>query len=208
MKKIVSFTIAALTVLTLSACTPSDISSGESTQVPEGVTETQTRETMSLKDRPTVEYSIPADAPTGENGGPGVMETTAVDDSYYPEDKRSSGNESAETEIACLYVPGEDGVVQSLTDVSSMDADGLIAGLVNEGAIGPGTEVEAFSQAGSTASLKLNQLTAAAPNISEDVLLACIVNTFTENLGVDSVTVTAGDKNYGTLSYTDEYNET
>lgn len=205
LKKIVSFTAAAIAIFALSACTPSDISSGENSQRPEAATEA---ETLNLKDRPTVEYSIPADAPTGVDGGPGVMETTAVDDSYYPEDKRGGAEDGAATEIACLYVPSADGIVQSLSDVSALDADGLIAGLVTEGVLGQGTEVAAFSQEGSTASLSLNRLSAAAPDLSDEVLLACIVNTFTENLGIDSLSVTAGDEDFGTLSYTDEYNAT
>ncbi|MDO4265271.1 MAG: hypothetical protein Q4C63_02245 [Eubacteriales bacterium] len=208
MKKTISFAAAVIAALALSACTPSDITSGENQQRPEGVTETQTQDAMSLKDKPTVEYTIPADAPTGVDGGPGVMETTAVDDSYYPEDKRGVAEESSTSEIACLYVPTADGIVQSLSDVSAMDADGLIAGLVAEGVLGSGTEVTAFSQAGSTASLSLNKLTAAAPDISDEVLLACIVNTFTENLGMDSLSVKDGGQDFGTLSYTDEYNAT
>ena len=192
MKKVLTYLAAAMAVVSLAACTPSNISSAESTAVPEGVVASE-GETMSLKDKPTVEYVIPEDAPTGVAGGPGVMETTAVDDSYYPEDKQKVD---------------DTGVIQTMSEVASMDADTLIAAMVKEGILAEGTEVTAFSQEGSTASITLNQLKAVYEEASEEQILACVVNTLTENMGLESLTVKVGDKDYGTQSFTNEYDAT
>ena len=168
-------------------------------------------ETISLKDRPTVEYVIPEDAPTGVDGGPGVMETTAVDNSFYPDDKQSpqtTAEAEGEEAVVCLYGVNDTGVVQTMAEAAGMDADSLIAAMVEEGILAEGTEVSSFSQEGSTAELALNQLEAVYQDASEEQILACVVNTMTENLGLESISVKAGDKDYGQQSYTDEYNAT
>lgn len=207
MKKVLTYLAAAMAVVSLAACTPSNISSAESTAVPEGVVASE-GETMSLKDKPTVEYVIPEDAPTGVAGGPGVMETTAVDDSYYPEDKQSGSSAADAETVICLYEVDDTGVIQTMSEVASMDADTLIVAMVKEGILAEGTEVTAFSQEGSTASITLNQLKPVYEEASEEQILACVVNTLTENMGLESLAVKAGDKDYGTQSFTNEYDAT
>ena len=210
MKKLRISMLLAAAALSLAACTPSNITAEESTSVPEGVMATE-GETISLKDRPTVEYVIPEDAPTGVDGGPGVMETTAVDNSFYPDDKQSpqtTAEAEGEEAVVCLYGVNDTGVVQTMAEAAGMDADSLIAAMVEEGILAAGTEVSSFSQEGSTAELALNQLEAVYQDASEEQILACVVNTMTENLGLESISVKAGDKDYGQQSYTDEYNAT
>ena len=210
MKKLRISMLLAATALSLAACTPSNITAEESTSVPEGVMATE-GETISLKDRPTVEYVIPEDAPTGVDGGPGVMETTAVDNSFYPDDKQSpqtTAEAEGEEAVVCLYGVNDTGVVQTMAEAAGMDADSLIAAMVEEGILAAGTEVSSFSQEGNTAELALNQLEAVYQDASEEQILACVVNTMTENLGLESISVKAGDKDYGQQSYTDEYNAT
>lgn len=211
MKKTLTLIVAIAAAAALSACTPSDISSAETTAaLPEGVAETQPESEMSLKDKPTVEYTIPADAPTGVDGGPGVMETTAVDDSYYPEDKRSSGETVAEASggVHALYTVDDTGVYQVMADVSGTDADALIAAMVENGILAEGTTVEGFSQEGTTASISLNQLKPVYEKASEEQTLACVVNTLTENLNLESIDVKVGDKDYGQQTFTDDYDRT
>ncbi len=210
MKKLRISMLLAAAALSLAACTPSNITAEESTSVPEGVMATE-GETISLKDRPTVEYVIPEDAPTGVDGGPGVMETTAVDNSFYPDDKQSpqtTAEAEGEEAVVCLYGVNDTGVVQTMAEAAGMDADSLIAAMVEEGILAAGTEVSSFSQEGNTAELALNQLEAVYQDASEEQILACVVNTMTENLGLESISVKAGDKDYGQQSYTDEYNAT
>ena len=210
MKKLRISMLLAAAALSLAACTPSNITAEESTSVPEGVMATE-GETISLKDRPTVEYVIPEDAPTGVDGGPGVMETTAVDNSFYPDDKQSpqtTAEAEGEETVVCLYGVNDTGVVQTMAEAAGMDADSLIAAMVEEGILAAGTEVSSFSQEGNTAELALNQLEAVYQDASEEQILACVVNTMTENLGLESISVKAGDKDYGQQSYTDEYNAT
>lgn len=210
MKKLRISMLLTAAALSLAACTPSNITAEESTSVPEGVMATE-GETISLKDRPTVEYVIPEDAPTGVDGGPGVMETTAVDNSFYPDDKQSpqtTAEAEGEEAVVCLYGVNDTGVVQTMAEAAGMDADSLIAAMVEEGILAEGTEVSSFSQEGNTAELALNQLEAVYQDASEEQILACVVNTMTENLGLESISVKAGDKDYGQQSYTDEYNAT
>ena len=210
MKKLRISMLLAAAALSLAACTPSNITAEESTSVPEGVMATE-GETISLKDRPTVEYVIPEDAPTGVDGGPGVMETTAVDNSFYPDDKQSpqtTAEAEGEEAVVCLYGVNDTGVVQTMAEAAGMDADSLIAAMVEEGILAAGTEVSSFSQEGNTAELALNQLEAVYQDASEEQILACVVNTMTENLGLESISVKAGDKDYGQQSYSDEYNAT
>ena len=210
MKKLRISMLLAAAAFSLAACTHSYITAEESTSVPEGVMATE-GETISLKDRPTVEYVIPEDAPTGVDGGPGVMETTAVDNSFYPDDKQSpqtTAEAEGEEAVVCLYGVNDTGVVQTMAEAAGMDADSLIAAMVEEGILAAGTEVSSFSQEGSTAELALNQLEAVYQDASEEQILACVVNTMTENLGLESISVKAGDKDYGQQSYTDEYNAT
>ena len=210
MKKLRISMLLAAAALSLAACTPSNITAEESASVPEGVMATE-GETISLKDRPTVEYVIPEDAPTGVDGGPGVMETTAVDNSFYPDDKQSpqtTAEAEGEEAVVCLYGVNDTGVVQTMAEAAGMDADSLIAAMVEEGILAAGTEVSSFSQEGNTAELALNQLEAVYQDASEEQILACVVNTMTENLGLESISVKAGDKDYGQQSYTDEYNAT
>ena len=210
MKKLRISMLLAAAALSLAACTPSNITAEESTSVPEGVMATE-GETISLKDRPTVEYVIPEDAPTGVDGGPGVMETTAVDNSFYPDDKQSpqtTAEAEGEEAVVCLYGVNDTGVVQTMAEAAGMDADSLIAAMVEEGILAEGTEVSSFSQEGNTAELALNQLEAVYQDASEEQILACVVNTMTENLGLESISVKAGDKDYGQQSYSDEYNAT
>ena len=211
MKKVLTLLTAALAAVTLAACTPSDISSAESTAVPEGVTAAPEESKMSIKDKPTVEYSIPADAPTGVDGGPGVMETTAVDDSYYPEDKRSSAaasEDAAEESVYALYTVDDTGIYQTMADVSGADAKSMIAAMVDNAILAEGTEVVAFTEDGTTAVLELNQLKPVYEKASEEEILACVVNTLTENLGLESIDVKAGDKDYGTQTFTDAFDRT
>lgn len=209
LKRIVTACAALIAAASLWGCTPSNIASAESSPIPEGVIASE-GETISLKDRPTVEYTIPADAPTGVDGGPGMMETQALDDSFYPEDKRAASTDSAEDagSIVCLYMVDQSGVVQTMADVDSLDADALIGAMVEEGILADGTEVLSWSQEGTKASLTLNQLTPVYEKAKEEVILACVVNTLTENLDLDSVDVKAGEKDYGTQSFTNEYDAT
>lgn len=211
MKKVLNLMTVIAAAAALSACTPSDISSAETTSVPqENVAETQQESEMSLKDKPTTEYTIPADAPTGVDGGPGVMETTAVDDSYYPEDKRSSGETVAEASagVHALYMVDDTGVYQQMAEVSGTDADALIAAMVENGILAEGTEVSNFSQEGTEAEITLNQLKPVYEKASEKQILACVVNTLTENLDLDSIDVKVGDKDYGKQTFTDDYDRT
>lgn len=210
MKKGSVLMAAFLAAAAMTACTPSDISSRESSAVPEGVEMTkENTQTMSIKDKPTVEYSIPADAPTGVDGGPGVMETTAVDDSYYPEDKRSGGTETqSEGSVVCLYTVDDTGITQTMADVPALSAEAIITAMVDNGILTQGTKVLSYAQDGDSASLTLSELGAVYTDAKTEEILACIGNSLTENLGLESVDIKVGPTDYGPQSYTNEYDAT
>jgi len=102
-----SFYITALfvTVAVLSGCAKSNVHAVNETGVPEDaliVDMNATEETWTMPE--TSKYTIPENAETGEFGGPGAMETTAVDYSYYPESKRPKESEEEETStLVCYY---------------------------------------------------------------------------------------------------------
>ena len=80
----------------LFGCSPSEIKASRRIEIPAGaVIETGTRETWTMPE--TSKYTIPADAETGEAGGPGAMATTA---STIPFIRRASSPVIADGETA------------------------------------------------------------------------------------------------------------
>ena len=202
-----------LAVFALWACAPSKIQSNETN--PEGVTGDVVRVSKSAADetkKETMEstqstYSIPADAPTGVNGGPGMMQTNAVNDkANYPADKQIIGDQSGTS--VCLYSLGEYGISQLFDTVDTADANTLVASMVTNQILADGTTVEDFSVKDGVGTLKLNQLKGVYDGWTEEKIVACVVNTFTDNLNLTSVNLTAGGKDYGNQTYTDKYDAT
>lgn len=213
MKKAIRLLPLVLAVFTLMACAPSNIQSEET--LPAGVPEDVVRvskaagegtqkETMSSTQST---YSIPADAPTGVDGGPGVMQTNAVNDKgNYPTDKQIVGEQSG-TSI-CLYEIGDAGLSQLFDTVETADADSIVASMVENGILAEGTKVEAFSAAGGVGTLQLNELKAVYEDAKEEEVVAAVANTFLESLDLSSLKLTAGGKDYGEQVYTDKYDAT
>ena len=150
-------------------------------------------------------YSIPADAPTGVNGGPGMMETQeATINPNYPEDKQQ-GEAAQEGTMICLYAAANYGIYQLFDTVDVCDADSLIAAMINNDVVEADTEVEAFSNEGGDAVLKLNTLKAGYDSASEEQIVTCICNTFIENLGLNSIELEVGGESYGQRTFVDDY---
>ena len=161
MKKMFSVAvIAAAAAALLSACTPSSITNEETQFIPEGVTIPH-ETTIGWTVPPTSKYVIPENAETGEAGGPGAMETTAVDYSAYPEGKRpvAASPEDANKTLIIIYRQTDLGLIQDFDAVDVCDADSLIESLAKNGAFKEGTKVEEFTvDADKNAVLKLNKL--------------------------------------------------
>ena len=206
MKKAIRLLPAVLAAFALAACTPSNIQSEETlpSGVPEDVVRVskgaeESKETMSSTQST---YSIPADAPTGVDGGPGVMQTNAVNDKEnYPADKQIVGAQTG-TSI-CLYEIGDNGLSQLFDTVETADAASIVAAMVENNILAEGTEVEDFSVADGVGTLKLNQLKAVYPDAKEEEAVAAVVNTFVENLNLSALDLIAGDKDYGAKAYTE-----
>lgn len=206
MRKFKGFMILAVTAALLAGCTPSQIKNEESMSIPEGAT-IHKETTIGWTIPPTSKYVIPENAETGENGGPGAMQTTAVDYSVYPEGKRPVAAEPGDENktLIILYRQTDLGLKQDFDAVDVCDADSLIAALIKCGAFKEGTEVEDFTVDGDgTGHLSLNQLNLYAGR-DEFVVLGGIANTFIDNLGLKKLEIFIGGEDYGTYEFTFEY---
>ena len=150
-------------------------------------------------------YEIPADAPTGVDGGPGMMETQPVTiNQNYPEDKQH-GEALPEGTMVCLYAAANYGIYQLFEYVDVCDADSLIAAMIYDDIVEDGTEVVAFNNDGGDAVLELNSLVAGYDTASEEQIVTCVVNTFIENLGLNTLQLKVGSKDYGQRSFNEDF---
>lgn len=212
MKKLANIILFGAAAALLAGCSPSNIANEETEFIPEdAVIATEAETTWTLPE--TKEYVIPDDAPTGENGGPGAMETTAVDYSMYPADKQpvAATPEEENTTQIILYRQTDLGLSQDFDAVDVCDADSLIAALAKNGAFKDGTEVVDFTveedgNGDKHGTLKLNKLDIYSSR-NEDIVVAGIANTFIDNLWIKDIDIIIGDKDYGVLEYTNEYDD-
>ena len=102
--------MAALTACGGSKAEESTVAEGmEGAVVGDILSQTTQAENLFETDRT---YEIPADAPTGVDGGPGMMETQPVTiNQNYPEDKQH-GEELPEGTMVCLYAAANYGIYQ------------------------------------------------------------------------------------------------
>lgn len=206
MKKIVNVALFAAVAAVLAGCSPSTIKNEETSFIPDdAIISTEEETTWTLPE--TKKYVIPDDAPTGENGGPGAMETTAVDYSSYPENKQPVAAEPGDenkTQII-LYRQTDLGLKQDFDAVDTCDAASLIDALAKNGAFKEGSKVLDFTVDDN----KIGHLTLDKLDIygtrDEDVVVAGIANTFIDNLQLKGLELIVGDKNYGTLEFNSEY---
>lgn len=206
MKKIVNIILLGTAAALLAGCSPSTITNEETAFIPDGaVIPSEEETTWTLPE--TKEYVIPDDAPTGENGGPGAMETTAVDYSMYPADKQPVAAEPGDenTTLVILYRQTDLGLQQDFDAVDVCDADSLIEALIKNGAFKDGTKVVDFSvDDNKTGHLKLDKLDIYGTR-DEDVVISGIANTFIDNLQLKDIEITIGDKDYGVYEFNSEY---
>ena len=206
LKKIINIVLMATAAAVLAGCSPSTVTNEETSFIPDEATIPAPEETTWTVPE-TKEYVIPDDAPTGEEGGPGAMETTAVDYSMYPKDKQPVAAEPGDENktLIILYRQTDLGLSQDFDSVDTCDADSLIEALARNGAFKEGSKVTEFTVDDS----KIGHLTLDKLEIygtrDEDVVVAGIANTFIDNLQLKGLELTVGDKNYGTLEFNSEY---
>lgn len=196
--------LAAVSATLLVACAPSTIEESAGIDM-ENVISIPENLTGELTLPESSEYTIPEGAETGVNGGPGAMSTTAVDYSYFPEDKRPDENTESGT-MVILYVPGSRGITNNFDYVDTIDAESLIEVLINNNAVTDDVEVESFeiSEDGSSASLTISKATSVYEAASEDEVVAAIANTFIDNFSLKtiSVSVTESGNTYDDMGFT------
>ncbi len=205
MKRLFNIILAGMAATLLFGCTPSDIKASQSVEIPAGaILETGTRETWTMPE--TSKYTIPADAETGEKGGPGAMQTTEVDYSYYPSDKQPviADDETATTQVI-IYKAVLGGIDQDFDAVEECNAQSLIDAMIRNGAIKEGCEVISFDVENKTGKLELNSLKGVFYKATEDEVVVSVVNTFIDNFDLDTLKLIVGDKDYGEKGFTSDY---
>lgn len=207
MKRFVVELLIGILLVLLAGCSPSNIQQSNDTNLQGLIVPDDLTGDMTLPE--TSEYVIPADAETGENGGPGAMETTAADYSYYPEDKQPS--ETVDNGIlVILYVPRSGGIFSTFDFVDTLDEDSLMEVLVNNNTITDDVTLESFEMAedGNSASIIISNATSVYEAASEEEVVTAIANTFIDNLGLDTVSlsVTSSGNTYTDLSYSQKFN--
>ncbi len=205
MRKILHITVIGMVAAVLAACTPSDIKASQSMEIPEGaILETGTRETWTMPE--SSQYTIPAEAETGEKGGPGAMATTAVDYSYYPSDKQPviADGETAITQVI-IYKAVLGGIDQDFDAVEECNAESLIDAMIRSGALKEGAEVLSFEVTDRVGTLELSEMNGVFYKATEEEVVASVVNTFIDNLDLDALHLIVGDKDYGEMGFTSEF---
>jgi len=200
-------------VLALTSCRRSNITVEETDTLPEDVlvikkTEAAPKTTAARAETTTAVYTIPAEAETGDQGGPGVMETEReqrYDD--YPDDKKP-GESDTENTMICIYTMDHSGLHQDFALVETCDADSLINCLVEHYVLAEDTKVKAFSASGRSAKLELSKLEGTFSKARQEWLTSAIANTFTENLDLDSLEIVVDGQSLGSFEYSDRYNAT
>lgn len=208
MKKLLNIMMLGAVTVSLFGCSPSNIKESSSTpeDMPDGIIiEKNTTAAMTLPE--TSKYTIPADAETGENGGPGAMETTAVDRSYYPEDKQHGESLDETGTMIIVYVPGPKGISPSFDYVDTCDAESVMQALKNNNAVTDDVEVYSFevSEDGRSAVLNISDATSVYAAAPEKEVVAAIANTFIDNFSLDEISVSTDGTDYGYMGFSQEY---
>ncbi len=206
-KKLFAAVTICVFAFAVSACGSS--ASEEETTMPDaaviGNILDETEQAQGVLDPTDSTYSIPADAPTGVNGGPGMMETqpTTINPNF-PEDKKYVG-EPEEGTMVCLYAAANYGIYQLFEYVDVCDADSLLEVMIMDDILESTTEIVAFSNEGGDAVLELNELTAGYDSATEEQAVTCVANTFIENLGLNTIEIVVGDQTFGPMSFVEDY---
>lgn len=209
MKRFLNAVILGLTALTLFGCNPSS-SQESSSEIPSDEIEgllipRNTTAYMTLPE--TSKYVIPEGAETGENGGPGAMSTTAVDYSYYPDDKRPVESSEEQGTMIILYVPGAKGLTTVFDYVDACDAESVLQALKDNNALTGDVDLVSFeiSEDGRSAEIEITDSTAVYAAASEDMVVTAVANTYIDNFSLDEIKVIVGGADMGTRGFSQEY---
>ncbi len=205
MKNLLNIVLLGAAAMLLFGCSPSNIKASQSIEIPAGaVIETGTQETWTMPE--SSKYVIPENAETGEMGGPGAMDTTAVDYSFYPDSKQPviADGETAITQVI-IYKAVLGGVDQDFDAVEECNAESLIAAMIKNGAIKDNCEVVSFDVADGIGELKLSALNGVYYKATEEEVIASVVNTFIDNFSLKGLKLTVGDKDYGEMGFISDY---
>jgi len=145
----------------------------------------------------TTPYTIPEGAT-----GPGDVTLDANAYINYDEDKRPESTEGV-IQVRYFYVNSK-GLHEEfdILENKECNAENLNELLINTGVLVDGTEVVKFESDGTNGVLTLNRLEGQSSHATEELLAQAIANTYTDNLGLDYLTVIVDGETYGPLEYT------
>lgn len=199
MKKTILFAVALTLVIGLTACQSSNIQVGgtETDGSANVVVNPFVGTTAETTKRETQAYSIP-------EGATGPADVTLAGDPYadYPEDKKPDLSKK-QVQVRYYYVNSK-GLNEEFDVIEDdeCNAENLNGLMITMGVLVDDTEVVKFESDGTNGVLTLNKLEGESSHATEQLLAQAIANTFTDNLGLDSLTIKVGDKTYGPLEYT------
>lgn len=212
MKKIATLILFGMLLAALTACRPSNITAESSGTIPDDVVvvngnPAKRRDgTRAAKESTASTYSIPADAPTGEEGGPGMMKTNEVVYETYPEDKQYTGNDGEEGIPVCLYIlQSANGINQSFELVDEVNAEQIVQSLIENGLFRESAKLGSFKNDQGVGTLVLEAAEPSYIGAKDEVFAAAIANTFIDNFSLKSLKLIIGSKDYGELTFNNSY---
>ena len=137
------------------------------------------------------------------------MATTAVDYSYYPEDKRPSESAEEQGTMIIIYIPGPKGITTSFDYVDTCDAESVLQALKNNNAITESVELVSFevNDAERSAVLEISEAASVYAAASEEEVVAAVANTFIDNFSLDEIDMIVGGEDLGYMGFSQEFDE-
>jgi len=196
-KKLVLVMAMLTAVMLLAGCQRSNIVIEDTDMVPDGVIlPDPNRETEAKETVPTTAYTIPEGAT-----GPGDVTLGADTYANYDDDKKPASTENV-IQVRYFYINSK-GLNEEYDVLEGKDcnAENLNELLIGTGVLVDGTEVVNFETDGTNGTLTLNQLKGQSSYATAELLAQALANTYTDNLGLDYLTVIVDGETYGPLEY-------
>ena len=203
LKKLLYTVLLAGMLLSLTACKQSELKSSEGG--PSMAVE-ETKEKLHYI-VPQTTPAMPEELRTKEGIGPDWVQIDPEKEyELYPDDKKPTPKEEQEQgTLVCVYMI-QDGLVNQTFDiVEEVNAETLTDCLIKNAVLKSDASVVSFENRNGAGTLELTALTSGYYKAREEVLLACIGNTFIENLELDTLELKVAGKTYGPMEFTYEY---
>lgn len=199
MKKL-SIILVVLTAAMLMACGSSKTEAENPQAAGETSEVSASKQTAAAKQTETTRFETqPYSIPEGASGPADVKIENNED---LPDDKKSEETTGRIIQVRYYYINSK-GLNEEFDVIENGECD---AGALNDlmircGVLADGTEILSFESDGTNATLELNEMAGQSSYATEELLSQAIANVYTDNLGLDTLTIKVGDKTYGPLEY-------